>query len=96
MTLPVARIGDRTQGVCLQHGPQGGTIVTGSTDVFTNNLGTARLGDMIVADCGDIATIITASTVTYANNLGVARLGDLGAGTYECTIVTGSTDTFSS
>lgn len=93
--MPVARLGDRTYGTCSIHGPQGGTICTGSTDTLTNNMPTARLGDQIIADCGDTATIITSSVVTLANNLGVARLGDLGAGTYECTIVTGSTDTFS-
>ena len=49
MGQPIARIGDRTDGICYHpsHLPKavGGTIITGSPNVFTNNIPTARLGD---------------------------------------------------
>jgi len=94
--IPVARIGDRTYGVCQFHGPKGGTIVSGSSDHTTNSRSTARLGDRIVADCGHGCTIITGSPTHSVNTRAVARLGDLGgADVYHCNIVTGSPDTFS-
>lgn len=55
--------------------------------------GVARLGDLILADCGHTCKIITASPDVEANNKGVARLGDLGGdGCYECKIITASPD----
>lgn len=96
MTIPVARLGDRTIGTCYCHDTPitvGGTIVESSTDDFVNNRGAARLGDTILADCGHTCVIITASDVSFVNGIPVARLGDLGgAGCYECTIITASED----
>ena len=50
MGQPIARIGDRTDGTCYHPSHLvplgvGGTIITGSPNVFTNNIPTARLGD---------------------------------------------------
>ena len=95
MSIPIARLGDKTIGSCKIHGPGiGGTIITSSTNCYANGLGIARLGDTIKANCGHTATIVTSSTVDYANNLGIARLGDKGSGVYTCTIISGSTDTY--
>lgn len=91
--LGVARLGDKTTGTCKTHGAQEGRIVQASQDVLTDSIGTARLGDMIQANCGHTAKIVTASSVTYADSIGVARLGDKGEGTYTCTIISASEDT---
>ena len=94
--IPVARLGDRTIGYCKCHKKIfKGTIVSASSDHKVNNLGVARLGDMILSDCGHTAKIITASSLTITNNLGTARLGDKGEGAcYTCKIITASPDTF--
>lgn len=95
-----ARLGDRTQGVCSHpsHGSPidvSGRIVTASPDYRINNRGVARLGDMVLTDCGHKDRIATASAKTRANNRGIARLDDLTGsdGIYKSRIVTGSSDT---
>lgn len=93
MARQVARLGDRTQGVCSVHGPQGGTITTASTNSFVNDRGIARLGDAVTADCGHVSAIITASENSKVNERGIARLADaVGGGPYTATIITASTD----
>ena len=99
MARPIARLGDRTHGVCYHpsHIPltTGGTIITGSPDVITNEKSTARVGDLVLTDCGHIGMIITGSPTEIANNRLVARVGDAVANKapYVATIVTGSPDT---
>lgn len=95
----VARLGDATIGRCTCHTTTlenvKGTIVSASTDTFANNRGVARLGDLILAECGHYAKIITSSDQAFDNNRGIARLGDRGGGDcYECHIITASPDTF--
>lgn len=90
--IGIARLGDKTVGTCKVHGKQNGKIIQASHDTMTDSIGTARLGDMILADCGHTAKIVTASSATIVDSLGVARLGDRGDGTYQCTIVTASSD----
>jgi uncharacterized Zn-binding protein involved in type VI secretion len=99
MARPIARLGDRTHGVCYHpsHIPQtiGGTIITGSPDVITNKKNTARVGDLVLTDCGHTGMIITGSPTEIANNRLIARVGDAVANKapYIATIVTGSPDT---
>ena len=93
----VARLGDRTFGVCTAHSSPisiGGTIVTASGNTFVNNLPSARLGDQVLTDCGHTGLIVTASpNVDNNTHGGVARLGDMiGAGPYTAKIVTASGD----
>ena len=100
MARPIARIGDRTFGTCYHpsHRPLqiGGTIITGSPDVLTNDRPTARITDLVRTDCGHIGVIITGSKKDIANDKLVARIGDLTdqRAPYKATIVTGSPDTF--
>lgn len=91
-----ARLDDRTIGDCSIHGPNiGGTIITGSENVLTNNRPTARLSDSVQADCGHVAVITSASETELTNNRGTARLNDtVGDSPYTGVIVTASTDTF--
>ena len=99
MARPIARLGDRTHGVCYHpsHIPLtiGGTIITGSPDVITNEKSTARVGDLVLTDCGHIGMIITGSPTEIANERLVARIGDAveTRQPYIATIVTGSPDT---
>lgn len=94
MSRPVARLGDRTDGVCFGHPvplPIGGEIITASTDTLTNTpRGTARIGDTVRADCGHTGQIVSGSPNVYANNRNVARLNDNVKGTYVAKIVTAS------
>jgi uncharacterized Zn-binding protein involved in type VI secretion len=94
MTMPCARIGDRTRGHCHVHNrTYNGLIITGSPDVVINNRSAARVGDIVRSDCGHIGKIVTgASTVTDNNRL-QARIGDKTIGDYEAVIITGSPDT---
>jgi uncharacterized Zn-binding protein involved in type VI secretion len=90
-----ARLGDSTIGSCRVHGPNiSGTIISASSDTMCNGRGTARLGDIVIADCGHEGTIVSASTDVMCNNRGTARLGDSVAGIYTATIISASTDTF--
>lgn len=94
--LGIARLGDRTFGVCSCHNTPitvGGSIITGAFSTTVNGLPVARLGDTILADCGHTATIITSSVSTTVEGIGVARLGDQGTGCYVCSITTASPDT---
>jgi uncharacterized Zn-binding protein involved in type VI secretion len=97
MSRGVARLGDYTIGVCKCHKTPiitGGRIITASSDVITNNRGTARLGDTVLANCGHTGLICTASDKTITNNRGTARLGDNTSGCYNATIITASSDRF--
>ena len=100
MARGVARIGDRTIGVCCHPSHPcktvGGTIITGSPDVITNERLTARIGDLVLTDCGHIGYIITGSPNDIANNRLIARIQDKvsNGAPYNATIITCSPDTF--
>lgn len=93
-----ARLTDIWVGICLVHPPapvigMSGPIVTASPDVKVNNLGQARLTDVVIGFCGHPGFIVSASDNVNANNLGVARLGDSVAGCVIGVISTSSGDT---
>jgi uncharacterized Zn-binding protein involved in type VI secretion len=94
----VARVTDRTIGVCVAHTIPitiGGTIIVGSPDVNANNLSVSRIGDTVLADCGHTSVIITGSPDVYANGISVGRLNDqVGGGPYSAIIITASPDVF--
>ena len=93
----IARLGDRTIGICKCHKKPiivGGTIVSASGDSFTDNRGIARLGDMVRADCGHTGIIISASILTWVDLRGVARMGDKTTGCYTANIITSSSNSF--
>lgn len=96
MSRAVARVGDRTYGTCTCHqNPVTGfgRIVTGSDKLALDDKPVARLGDIILADCGHEAVIVTASELFLLEDRGVARVGDLGEGCYNCEIIEGSETT---
>lgn len=79
----VARLGDV--------GSHGGVITTGSADVLTNGLPTARMGDVYACPIHGPNLIITGSPDVTVNSQPVARVGDQTA--CGATIITGSPDT---
>lgn len=79
----IARIGDA--------GSHGGSIVTGSDDVLTNGIGTARVGDIYDCPLHGPNPIVTGSPDATANGQAVARVGDQTA--CGATIIAGSPDT---
>lgn len=73
----------------------GGTLITGSPDVITNDRSTVRLADSVQADCGCMALVITAAGTVITNDRGTARLNDtVGASSYTGQIITASADVF--
>lgn len=99
---PISRVGDISVGICsvgAECCPHGWVSVhiKGSSDVFTNEKQTMRIGDIGVSTCPHcvISYAITGSAVTFANEIGVHRPGDIhnvpcGAGV----CVSGSPDVF--
>lgn len=94
MARKVARIGDKTRGVCRIDGFQSGKIIQGSNDVLTNNRRTARVGDRVRANCGHIGVIVSGSNTVRSNFKKNAAIGDRTTGIYKATIVSGSPNTY--
>lgn len=93
----IARLGDSTQGTCYCHPTPitvSGKIITASENHFTNGRGTARLGDLVMADCGHTGRIISAKENDFVNGRGVARLSDQFTGCYVGKIVSASENSF--
>lgn len=80
----VVRIGDP--------GSHGGVVVTGSPDVYVNDLKVARVGDTYACPIHGANPIVSGSPDTYANDSNVARVGDTTA--CGATLVDGSPDTY--
>jgi uncharacterized Zn-binding protein involved in type VI secretion len=83
MQKPIARRGDT--------GTHGGTISTGSPDVFVNGIPVARVTDIYICSIHGPNPIIKGSSRLWANGLPVARIGDPTA--CGATIATGSPNT---
>ena len=101
MSRGLARFGDRTFGSCNHPSHNGtiqigGTIITGSPSVTVNNRPSARIGDIVITDCGHIDQIITGSASVISASIGNARVGDKigGRGIYNAVIIIGSTNSF--
>lgn len=97
MIRGIARLGDKTYGICRCHITPimvRGRIVSASADSFADKRGIARIGDKVIADCGHTGIIVSASILTFANRRGVARLGDKTVGCYNAFILSGSSTSF--
>lgn len=93
----LARLGDRTLGICRCHDEPitvYGTIITASPDQSVNNRGQARIGDTVQADCGHTGIIVSGKPDHIVNTRLAARLGDEFEGCYTGRIITASPDTF--
>jgi len=92
-----ARLTDIAIGICCCHSnptciPMVGVIITASPNVTTNNLGQARVTDVLIGGCGHVGIIVSGSPNVQANNLSVARVGDPVVGCLIMTIATGSSN----
>lgn len=87
-----ARATDIGVGVCVSHKtpiPMTGAIVSGSGNVTTNGLSTARMGDIVLGGCGHIGVIVTGSATVTVNAQGMAHRGDAFVGSFSGVIVSG-------
>jgi len=94
----VARLGDIWSGQCYHPShnpspiPMSGPIITSSSDVLTNQIGTARLGDLVIGWCGHIGRIVSSSNTVLTNQIGTARLGDRTSNVEVGNIITSSSN----
>jgi len=93
-----ARIGDVFVGVCCCHPPAScvgaaGIIVTGASNVTTENSSDARIGDIGVGFCGHPTVIVSGSDTVTIEGDSNARIGDAVAGCIIGAIVTGASKT---
>ena len=84
----VARVGDHIEGYCTIHNTTvTGTIITGSSTLFINDIAVARVGDTCLGSCGHTCTIKTGNNNVINEGKAVARLGDETEGNIIGTIV---------
>jgi uncharacterized Zn-binding protein involved in type VI secretion len=57
-------------------------------------LGVARIGDIVLGDCGHTGVLVNGSSTVFANGIGLSRLSDTFEGCFEGVLVTGSSNTF--
>ena len=93
----IARIGDRTHGICYHSSHNspisvGGTIITGASNCYCEDKKIARVGDRVMTDCGHIGTIVTGAEGVIVENMRCATVGDLVRGVYKATIITGASN----
>lgn len=95
-----ARLTDPTIGICTSHAPSpivsGGMVIGQSPNVYVNGLNSARLGDVVISNCGHYGFITTASSKVYVNMIPAARFGDSFSGAYSGIIINGSSNVFMS
>jgi len=99
MGLPQSKIGDVGVGICCCHSdptciPMTGNLVTGSPNVFTNGLNTARISDVVLGGCGHTGIMVTGSASVFTNGLSNVRISDNFTGCFTGVIVTGSQNVF--
>jgi uncharacterized Zn-binding protein involved in type VI secretion len=101
MGLGVAIITAKTIGTCSDgdhNGPIGGTVISGSANVFTNGLGTSFLTATVQADCGDTGIIVSGAAAVFVNGLAAGVIGSKvvpgSGGKYTGTVISGSANVF--
>jgi len=95
---PQSRIGDIGVGICCCHSDPTcigmvGPLITGSFNTLTNNIPSARIGDMVIGFCGHPGFMVTSSATAFINSRGAVRIGDLFVGCFTGVIIQGSPDT---
>lgn len=94
---PVARIGDLWVGKCackphLSPVATAGMIITGSGNVITNGIPTARKFDLTLSNCGHIGCLISCSPTTLVNSRPMATKNDIVGCCHSGIVTTGSPD----
>jgi hypothetical protein len=93
--MNTSRLGDIAVGTCFAHETPlhvVGTIISGSTNTYCNNMNVARTSDPVLFNCGHIGVIISSSK-NKCNNLSIAKITDSVVGPMISVLVTGSPNT---
>jgi len=95
----LCRCTDIGVGICCCHSKPKcrhkiGFVITCSDDVLTDNLGAARVTDIVMATCGHVGVLVSGSPTTYVDGLPRIRIGDPFVGCFTGVMVTGSSTTF--
>ena len=88
----VARAGDIAFGTCFGHAapiPVTGIVSVSSQDVL-NGTGVARVGDMVIFNCGHNGTIISGCATVLTNSKPTAKVGSMVVGPMIASIIQGS------
>jgi len=100
MGLGVAIITARTIGTCSDNdhnGPIGGTVISGSANVFSSGLGTGFLTSTVQADCGHTGIIVSGASAVYVNGLAAGVITsqvEPGKSKYTGIVISGSANVF--
>ena len=93
--MSLARMSDSAQGWCaVCECGMVGSILTGSANVFVNNMPVAQMNGVVQGSCGHIGVLI-ATTKHLANSLPMAILGSQFQGIFSGSIVTASSNVIS-
>ena len=88
----IARMSDTCQGYCaICECGMVGQIITGSSNVLTNNSPTARVNDIVQGACGHTGTII-ATSKNMVNSMSIVKMGDQFQGIFSGSVITGSSN----
>ena len=97
ISLLIARIGDPVFGFCsIDEIPIGGVIQSGASKTYCEGARVARVGDVVLSDCGHTGTIVSGATSVYAEGNKVARVNDSFSGVYSGTITGSASKTYAS
>lgn len=91
--LPMARMTERTIGVCTGHEHPivvGGQVMTSQSTVLVNGLPAARAGDIVISDCGHTGVIVGGTPDVLIVGLPAAKMNESFVGTYTGNIIAGS------
>lgn len=91
--MKIARIGDKTFGVCTAHQIPifiEGFIKIASGKCKCEGSTVAVMGDEVISNCGHTGIINSSSSVVKSNKKGIVRVGDSFIGAYSGIITTGN------
>lgn len=91
----ISRITDRWTGICCCHTDptcigMGGKIISGNATHQSGSLNVARIGDMVIGDCGHPGRIVTGAPKQFSSGPGVARITEFVTGCTIGRIITGN------
>ena len=96
MSKKQAKLGDKGIGICTSHSSpisMTGYLITGSTTANVNGKPAARVGDIVLGDCGHEGVMIEGSKSVFIDGKKACGIGDAFAGCFTGTLVGGSYNT---
>ena len=92
----IARVGDIAVGTCCCHEdepqcrPFVGIVSTGAGTIIIEGQQAARIGDIVIGDCGHTGIISTGMGNVMMEGIGAATIGSIVVGCLDGIIVTGA------